>query len=93
MSCEVLASDASSVASSNPQPGASSQRGPRKGSADKSIRHTRMEDDAVHSEYTFGETIGEGSFGKVFKAQHVASSATVAIKEIVKEKVGYALSC
>ena len=48
-----------------------------------------MEDEAVHSEYTFGESdiIGEGSFGKVYKAQHVSSGATVAIKEIVKEKV------
>ncbi|XP_005090056.2 serine/threonine-protein kinase 33 [Aplysia californica] len=73
--------------------GGTSQRaaaaaGPRKNSAERSIKHTRMEDEVVQTEYTFGEIIGEGSFGKVYKAQHQQSGETVAIKEIVKEKAG-----
>ncbi|CAL1531904.1 unnamed protein product [Lymnaea stagnalis] len=54
----------------------------------RTIVHTRMEDEDVHKEYSYGEILGEGSFGKVYRAQQLRTGETVAIKEIVKEKAG-----
>ncbi|CAG5126678.1 unnamed protein product [Candidula unifasciata] len=62
--------------------------GPRKNSAERNIIHTRMEDTDVCKEYEYGESLGEGSFGKVYRARHIQSGETVAIKEIVKERAG-----
>ncbi|XP_059173789.1 serine/threonine-protein kinase 33-like isoform X2 [Physella acuta] len=67
---------------------ATAQRNSRKNSAERTILHTRMEDEDVHKEYVFGEILGEGSFGKVYRAHHIKTGETVAIKEIVKEKAG-----
>ena len=66
--------------------------GPRKNSAERSIAHTRMDDESVQKEYKYGQILGEGSFGKVYRAQHGETGEVVAIKEIVKEKVGLRLS-
>ncbi|KAI8791871.1 serine/threonine-protein kinase 33 [Biomphalaria glabrata] len=62
----------------------------RRNSSDRNVIHTRMEDEDVHIEYIYNEEdiIGEGSFGKVYKAQQKGTNETVAIKEIVKEKAG-----
>ncbi|RUS75686.1 hypothetical protein EGW08_016552 [Elysia chlorotica] len=62
--------------------------GPRRNSAERSIAHTRMDDESVQQEYLYGQILGEGSFGKVYRAQHRATGEVVAIKEIVKEKAG-----
>ncbi|GFR81527.1 serine/threonine kinase 33 [Elysia marginata] len=62
--------------------------GPRKNSAERSIAHTRMDDESVQLEYEYGQILGEGSFGKVYRAQHRDTGEVVAIKEIVKEKAG-----
>ncbi|GFN75605.1 serine/threonine-protein kinase 33 [Plakobranchus ocellatus] len=62
--------------------------GPRKNSAERGIAHTRMDDESVQQEYKYGQILGEGSFGKVYRAQHVQTGEVVAIKEIVKEKAG-----
>lgn len=48
-----------------------------------------MEDTDVCKEYEYEENLGEGSFGKVYRAKHLQSGETVAIKEIVKERVGF----
>lgn len=61
----------------------------RKGSAEKLIPHTRIEEDAMIQEnYTVGNKIGQGSFGKVYEATHKATGVKWAIKSINKEKAG-----
>lgn len=72
----------------NSQTRTSGAGGPRKNSAERSIAHTRMDDESVQQEYIYGHILGEGSFGKVYRAQHRATGEVVAIKEIVKEKAG-----
>ncbi|XP_076445790.1 myosin light chain kinase A-like [Babylonia areolata] len=61
----------------------------RKGSAEKSIPHTRIQDDAmIRDNYEVGEKIGQGNFGKVYEATHKATDVKWAIKSINKDKAG-----
>ncbi|CDW82278.1 cam snf1 family [Stylonychia lemnae] len=41
----------------------------------------------INKHYTFFNTLGQGSFGKVMKAEHMKASADVAVKIIEKSKV------
>ncbi|XP_060573843.1 serine/threonine-protein kinase 33-like isoform X2 [Ruditapes philippinarum] len=62
---------------------------PRKGSADKSIPHTRLEnEDMIWESYEIGEKLGQGAFGKVFQVRHKATNEEWAMKFINKEKAG-----
>ncbi|KAL8594155.1 hypothetical protein ACOMHN_018095 [Nucella lapillus] len=61
----------------------------RKNSAEKSIPHTRIQDDSmIKDNYEVGEKIGQGNFGKVYEATHKATGVKWAIKSINKEKAG-----
>ncbi|XP_045197496.1 serine/threonine-protein kinase 33-like isoform X2 [Mercenaria mercenaria] len=62
---------------------------PRKGSADKSIPHTRLEnEDMIWETYEIGEKLGQGAFGKVFQVRHKSTDEQWAMKFINKEKAG-----
>ncbi|KAK6170474.1 hypothetical protein SNE40_018860 [Patella caerulea] len=62
---------------------------PRKGSAERSIPHTRInEDDGLKEKYEIGRKLGEGSFGKVYSATSRATGKAWAIKSVNKEKAG-----
>ncbi|XP_033127970.1 serine/threonine-protein kinase 33-like [Anneissia japonica] len=61
----------------------------RKGSAEKQITHTRIEDESViEKTYTFGNKIGAGSFGVVIEAVQINTDQKLAIKIVNKEKAG-----
>ncbi|KAK3096801.1 hypothetical protein FSP39_003437 [Pinctada imbricata] len=61
----------------------------RKGSADRSIPHTRINDESwIWEKYDSGDKIGQGTFGKVFKVKHKESGVHWAMKVINKEKAG-----
>ena len=61
---------------------------PRKGSADKSIPHTRLEnEDMIWETYEVGEKLGQGAFGKVYQVRHKSTNDEWAMKFINKEKV------
>ncbi|XP_071942026.1 serine/threonine-protein kinase 33-like [Antedon mediterranea] len=61
----------------------------RKGSAEKQIAHTRIEDESViEKTYAFGNKVGAGSFGVVIEAMQINRDKKVAIKIINKEKAG-----
>lgn len=60
----------------------------RKGSADKSIPHTRLEDEEMIWEtYEKGKKLGQGAFGKVYQVRHKSSDQEWAMKFINKDKV------
>ncbi|CDW81372.1 protein kinase domain containing protein [Stylonychia lemnae] len=52
----------------------------------KDFRGFKKVDD-INKHYTFFNTLGQGSFGKVMKAEHMKASADVAVKIIEKSKV------
>ncbi|XP_052811117.1 serine/threonine-protein kinase 33-like [Mya arenaria] len=61
----------------------------RKGSADKTIPHTRLEDEAMIWEgYENIKKLGEGSFGKVYQVRHRSTDIHWAMKFINKDKAG-----
>lgn len=61
----------------------------RKGSADKSIPHTRLEEeDMIWETYESGEKLGQGAFGKVYQVRHKTTNELWAMKCINKEKAG-----
>jgi len=61
----------------------------RKESADRSVPHTRIDDESwIWKVYEPGTKIGQGTFGKVFKVQHQGSKEYWAMKVVNKEKVG-----
>lgn len=60
----------------------------RKGSADKTIPHTRLEDEEmIWENYEKGKKLGQGSFGKVYQVRHKATDHVWAMKFINKDKV------
>ena len=60
----------------------------RKGSADKTIPHTRLEDeDMIWETYEKGKKLGQGSFGKVYEVLHKSTGQVWAMKFINKDKV------
>ncbi|ESO87284.1 hypothetical protein LOTGIDRAFT_177503 [Lottia gigantea] len=62
---------------------------PRKGSAERSIPHTRIEnDEALQESYVIGRKLGQGSFGKVYFATSKKTGKNWAIKSVNKEKAG-----
>lgn len=62
----------------------------RKGSAEKlHIPHTRIDnEDMIGDHYTIGELLGQGTFGTVHEALHIATGERWAIKGVNKEKAG-----
>lgn len=65
------------------------EKASRKGSAEKVIAHTRVQDDSmIRDHYAVGAKIGEGNFGKVYEATNKHTGLVWAIKSINKEKAG-----
>lgn len=61
----------------------------RKGSADKSIPHVRLEDEEMIWEtYENKGKLGQGAFGKVYEVEHKSTSLHWAMKTVNKEKAG-----
>ncbi|XP_056410347.1 serine/threonine-protein kinase 33 isoform X2 [Hyla sarda] len=62
---------------------------PRSSSAENKVPHTRMDDEAaIQQIYTFGEKLGQGSFGVVIEATHGETGKKWAIKKVNREKAG-----
>uniref|UniRef100_H2YLS1 Protein kinase domain-containing protein n=1 Tax=Ciona savignyi TaxID=51511 RepID=H2YLS1_CIOSA len=62
---------------------------PRIGSAEHKIPHRRIDDEKVIEElYSFGEKLGQGSFGVVIEAKNLKTKEKWAIKKVNKEKAG-----
>lgn len=62
---------------------------PRSGSAENKVPHTRMDDEAaIQQIYTFGQKLGQGSFGVVIEATHRETGKKWAIKKVNREKAG-----
>ncbi|KAH3726800.1 hypothetical protein DPMN_052670 [Dreissena polymorpha] len=60
----------------------------RKGSADKTIPHTRLEDETMIWEmYENVRKLGQGSFGKVYQVRHKSTNVMWAMKFVNKDKV------
>ncbi|CAH1800245.1 unnamed protein product, partial [Owenia fusiformis] len=61
----------------------------RQGSAEKSVPHTRIEDESKFEEcYRFGAKLGQGTFGIVREATNIKTEQCWAIKAVNKEKAG-----
>ncbi|XP_052243873.1 serine/threonine-protein kinase 33-like [Dreissena polymorpha] len=61
----------------------------RKGSADKTIPHTRLEDETMIWEmYENVRKLGQGSFGKVYQVRHKSTNVMWAMKFVNKDKAG-----
>nr|XP_002124936.1 serine/threonine-protein kinase 33-like [Ciona intestinalis]XP_018673303.1 serine/threonine-protein kinase 33-like [Ciona intestinalis]XP_018673304.1 serine/threonine-protein kinase 33-like [Ciona intestinalis]XP_026695741.1 serine/threonine-protein kinase 33-like [Ciona intestinalis] len=62
---------------------------PRVASAEHKIPHRRIEDETIIEEmYSFGDKLGQGSFGIVIEACNLQTKQKWAIKKVNKEKAG-----
>ena len=58
------------------------------GNSDKSVPHTRIEDESmVEENYKFGRKLGQGTFGVVHEATDIRTGKQWAVKVVNKEKV------